>query len=93
MNDLDLDRYCSGLQYDLNVLTSRCATEGGEGWGRCEFNKPMWPYSNTGYDGWKSRSLEEIRAALRNKVDHQAEAVADAAWQTNMRVEGQKGEA
>lgn len=93
VNDLDLDRYCSGLQYDLNVLTSRPATTGGEAWGRCEFNRPMWPYSNTGYEGWRSRSLEEIREALRNKVDHQAEAVADAAWQTNMRVEKERGEA
>lgn len=87
VNDLDLDRYTAGLQYDLNVLTSRPAHTSSEEWVACDLNKPLWPYSISGYHAWRNKSLGEIRAALRAKVDHQAEAVADGHWQSKTRVE------
>lgn len=33
-----------------------------------EDNLPLYPLSNEGYEGWKDRSLDEIRSALRAKV-------------------------
>lgn len=77
VNDLDLDRYCAGLQYDLNVLTSRPAHDSSSDWAACDFNKPLWPYSHSGYNDWKNRSLGEIRVALKNKVDQQAETAGE----------------
>ncbi|KAI5778716.1 Bestrophin, RFP-TM, chloride channel-domain-containing protein [Geopyxis carbonaria] len=81
VNDLDLDGYCRSLQYDLNVLTSRPAHPPPTDWMACDFNRPLWPYSVSGYQAWKGRSVKEIRVALANKVNHQAvqaEAEAEA---------------
>ncbi|KAF8250434.1 UPF0187-domain-containing protein [Wilcoxina mikolae CBS 423.85] len=87
VNDLDLDRYCQSLQYDLNVMTSRPGYTNPKEWMATESNKPLWPYSVSGYNSWKSRSVEEIRQALAGKVSHQANVVRDEMFRSGEREE------
>lgn len=69
VNDLPLDRYCTGLEVDLNVLTSH-APPGPEDWMMKEDNKPLARYSDDGWDKLKAKSLEEIREELVHKMEH-----------------------
>lgn len=71
VNDLDLDRYCAGLQMDMNVLVSKPPPKP-EDWIEQDDNLPLWPYSLSGHNSWKSRSVGDIRKALAGKLDHQA---------------------
>jgi hypothetical protein len=52
-----------------------------------EANKPLWPYSVSGYDSWKSRSVAEIRQALAGKVSHQANVVREEIFKSGEREE------
>ena len=85
VNDLDLDRYCSSLQYDLNVLTSRPGLRPANQWMGTDDNQPLWPYSVSGWGSWKSRSIAEIREALANKVTHQAAVLHDGGLKSGER--------
>lgn len=71
VNDLGLDRYCAGLQRDLNVLTSRAPPKSKE-WVMKGENLPLWPYSMSGWDHWNDKSISQIREALENKIAHQS---------------------
>ena len=77
VNDLDLDRYCQNLQYDLSLMTARPAHTSPKEWIATDVNKPLWPYSVSSYNSWRSRSVAEIRAALAGKVSHQAATVRE----------------
>lgn len=73
VNDLDLDRYCKALQYDLNVLTATPKSERDD-WIYSDQNKPLWPYSTSGYNRWQGASMSQIRKALADKPTHQYKA-------------------
>lgn len=75
VNDLDLDRYCTALEMDLNVLTSRPPPKP-EDWLKNVENIPLWPYRDN-WNTWKSRTSGNIRTALEKKVDHQSVWLAD----------------
>jgi len=90
VNDLDLDRYCTSLQMDLNVLTSSPPPKAG-GWLNAPANAPLWPYSLSSYDSWRVRPEEQIRRALVERVDHQSAKVADME-DSAKRVEGHHGD-
>ncbi|RPA99079.1 UPF0187-domain-containing protein [Choiromyces venosus 120613-1] len=90
VNDLDLDRYCTSLQIDLNVLTSSPAPKA-DAWLKAPANAPLWPYSLSSYDSWKVRPEDQIRQALKEKVDHQGVKIEDLA-DSAKRVEGHRGD-
>lgn len=69
VNDLPLDRYCTGLEVDLNVLTSH-APPSPEDWMMKDDNKPLARYSDDGWDKLKAKTLEEIREELVHKMEH-----------------------
>jgi len=73
VNDLDLDRYCKALQYDLNVLTATPKSERDD-WIISDNNKPLWPYSASGYNRWRGATTTQIRKALAEKPTHQYKA-------------------
>lgn len=75
VNDLGLGRYCSGLQRDLNVLTSQAPPKSEE-WMMSDKNMPLWPYTKGGWGYWKGKSIDEIRYALAHKVDDQSARLA-----------------
>ena len=106
VNDLDLDKYCQSLQYDLNVLTARPAKSQADKWMRVDNNQPLWPYSLSGFNSWESRGINgtyrslflfflarvevltanaEIRAALADKVHHQAVVVQEGRFRSGER--------
>jgi len=85
VNDLDLEKYCQSLQYDLNVLTARPAKVQVDKWMRVDDNQPLWPYSLSGYNSWESRGIDEIRAALADKVHHQAAVVQEGRFRSGER--------
>ncbi|KAG0128279.1 Bestrophin, RFP-TM, chloride channel-domain-containing protein [Tuber indicum] len=90
VNDLDLDRYCTSLQLDLNVLTSSPPPKAQE-WLKAPANTPLWPYSLSSYDSWRARQQGEIRRALVHRVDHQSVELADHE-DSAKRVEGRHGD-
>lgn len=69
VNDLPLERYCSELAKELDVLTSVPAPKFND---MLQFtkadNKVLWPLSTSGYGEWSQRSVSDIRSALRAKV-------------------------
>jgi len=87
VNDLDLDRYCESLQYDLNVLTASPASTQVDKWMLVDDNQPLWPYSLSGFNSWKSRGIDEIRQALSDKVRHQADVVQEGRFKSGERVD------
>ncbi|KAA8912065.1 Bestrophin, RFP-TM, chloride channel-domain-containing protein [Sphaerosporella brunnea] len=87
VNDLDLDRYCQSLQYDLNVLTSRPGKVENKNWMATNLNKPLWPYSLSGWNVWQNRSVAEIREALAGKVHQQAVAMTEGKFRSGEREE------
>ncbi|KAJ5589828.1 hypothetical protein N7450_003800 [Penicillium hetheringtonii] len=67
VNDLPLDTYCHQIAQELDVITAS-ATPKVKDFTAHEDNLPLYPLSKEGYLGWKDRSVEEIRSALRAKV-------------------------
>ncbi|KAL6250332.1 hypothetical protein RBB50_002634 [Rhinocladiella similis] len=67
VNDLPLDAYCRELAADIDVLTSMPAPTAEDFIATAE-NKVLFPLSMNGYENWKSRSLVDIRKALRSKA-------------------------
>jgi hypothetical protein len=55
-----------------------------------DFNMPLWPYSLSGWNSWKSRSVAEIRQALAGKVSHQAAALHEGNFISGEREERKK---
>ncbi|KAL2073067.1 hypothetical protein VTL71DRAFT_10391 [Oculimacula yallundae] len=71
VNDLPLDDYCRELSSELDTLTSVPAPRFGDvvrGCGGKTENKVLWPLSEGGFDSWNSRSVRDIRSALKSKV-------------------------
>ena len=56
-------------------------------WIASDSNKPLWPYSVSGYNSWRSRSVAEIRAALAGKVSYQATVAREEQFTSSKRDE------
>ncbi|CUS13838.1 unnamed protein product [Tuber aestivum] len=69
VNDLDLDRYCKSLQFDLHVLTSSPPPKSLEVF-QDPISIPLWPY-NDPYARCKDLPLDQIRTALAERVGMQ----------------------
>jgi ion channel-forming bestrophin family protein len=67
VNDLPLDTYCRELAADIDVLTSMPAPESKD-FIEVSQNKVLFPLSNGEYKSWEAKSVEEIRAALKEKA-------------------------
>jgi putative membrane protein len=67
VNDLPLDTYCRELAADIDVLTSMPAPQM-EDFVKVSQNKILLPLSNSEYQSWEAKSVEEIRAALKEKA-------------------------
>ncbi|KAL1968959.1 hypothetical protein VTN77DRAFT_793 [Rasamsonia byssochlamydoides] len=67
VNDLPLDTYCRQLASELDIITATPAPKMDSFLNSSE-NLVLYPLSLKGYDSWKQRSVDEIRAALRTKV-------------------------
>ncbi|OJJ35632.1 hypothetical protein ASPWEDRAFT_110758 [Aspergillus wentii DTO 134E9] len=67
VNDLPLDTYCRNIAQELDIITASPPPKV-EDFTTHEDNLPLYPLSTDGYPGWKDRSVQEIRAALRAKV-------------------------
>ena len=59
-------------------------------WIATDVNKPLWPYSVSSYNSWRSRSVAEIRAALAGKVSYQAATLREEAITSSERDEKSK---
>lgn len=66
VNDLPLDTYCRELAADIDVLTSMPAPESKD-FIEVSQNK-VFPLSVGEYQSWEAKSVEEIRAALKEKA-------------------------
>ncbi|CRG88613.1 UPF0187 protein [Talaromyces islandicus] len=67
VNDLPLDSYCVQLAKEIDIITATPPAKM-ERIMRSSENLVLYPLSPDGYDKWKDRSVEDIRAALRAKV-------------------------
>lgn len=67
VNDLPLDTYCRQIALELDIITATPAPRVDDFTVRDD-NLVLYPLSMDGYNDWKDRSVEEIRAALRTKV-------------------------
>ncbi|KAK5167712.1 uncharacterized protein LTR77_007411 [Saxophila tyrrhenica] len=67
VNDLPLDAYCQELANEIDTLTSQPPPLDNAQWMRDGGAKVLWPFSGMEYKEWESRSLEDIRAALKLK--------------------------
>lgn len=67
VNDLPLDSYCKQLSSEIDIITATPPAKM-ERIMRSNDNLVLYPLSPDGYDKWKDRSVDEIRAALRSKV-------------------------
>jgi ion channel-forming bestrophin family protein len=67
VNDLPLDIYCRELAADIDVLTAMPAPESKD-FIKVSQNKVLFPLSNGEYKSWEAKSVEEIRAALKEKA-------------------------
>ena len=67
VNDLPLDTYCRELAADIDVLTSMPAPQM-EDFVKVSQNKILLPLSNSEYQSWEAKSVEEIRTALKEKA-------------------------
>jgi hypothetical protein len=68
VNDLPLDMFCDQIAHDVDVISSAPAPKPGD-FAKRGLNKPLWPLSRSGYAVWVQRSEEQIREALRLKVE------------------------
>lgn len=67
-NDLPLDAFCRELANDIDSLTAHPAPLNNEEWMKEGAAKLMWPYNSLEYKAWESKSVEDIRHALRRKA-------------------------
>ncbi|RDW75660.1 hypothetical protein BP5796_06481 [Coleophoma crateriformis] len=67
VNDLPLDQYCQEIALDLDTITSRPAPAFSEFTGHHD-NKVLWPLSTSSFHDWNSRSVADIRSALKSKI-------------------------
>jgi predicted membrane chloride channel (bestrophin family) len=67
VNDLPLDTYCRELAADIDVLTSMPTPENKD-FIESSQNKVLFPLSDGEYRSWEAKSVEQIRAALKEKV-------------------------
>ncbi|PYH42021.1 UPF0187 domain membrane protein [Aspergillus saccharolyticus JOP 1030-1] len=67
VNDLPLETYCRQLANELDIISAMPPPKLDE-FGVREDNFVLFPLSTSGYNEWKERSVEDIRAALRSKV-------------------------
>lgn len=74
VNDLPLDSYCRELAGDIDVLTSLPPPSTAK-FVASEANKVLYPLSDSGYGSWDSKSVEDIRRALKSKATTNAESV------------------
>lgn len=68
VNDLPLDAYCHELATDIDAMTSKPAPLNIEEWMRDRGAKVLWPLSSWEFKAWETRSVEDIRAALKAKA-------------------------
>ncbi|KAF2195971.1 UPF0187-domain-containing protein [Delitschia confertaspora ATCC 74209] len=68
VNDLPLDAFCDQIRQDIDVIISKPAPTA-ESFLTREEHTLLYPLSHLGYDAWESKSIDEIRAALRVKPD------------------------
>lgn len=68
VNDLPLDAFCHELANDIDALTSRPAPMNVEDWMRERGSKVLWPLSSWEFKAWETRSVDDIRAALKAKA-------------------------
>lgn len=74
VNDLPLDSYCKQIASEIDIVTATPAPKMMNIM-TSEDNFVLYPLSLDGYDKWKDRSTEDIRAALRAKVTAQKQFV------------------
>lgn len=67
VNDLPLDDFCSQIKYDIDIIMSRKPPSPEEFIKKGD-NMVLYPLSMAGYQEWKERSVDDIRAALKTKV-------------------------
>ncbi|KAJ5099800.1 hypothetical protein N7532_006801 [Penicillium argentinense] len=67
VNDLPLDTYCRQIAIELDIITATPRPNVDDFMTRAD-NLVLFPLSQSGYDEWKDRSVEDIRGALRAKV-------------------------
>ncbi|KAJ5702413.1 hypothetical protein N7488_009961 [Penicillium malachiteum] len=67
VNDLPLDTYCRQIAVELDLITATPPPKVDDFMTRDD-NLVMFPLSQSGYNEWKDRSTEDIRAALKAKV-------------------------
>lgn len=67
VNDLPLEAFCEELESDINVITSQPPPRPGQFLNH-RLNMPVWPLSHSSYEGWRSRSKQDIRDALMTKT-------------------------
>jgi predicted membrane chloride channel (bestrophin family) len=67
VNDLPLDSYCHEIANDIDALTSMPAPKVDE-WMIERGSRVLYPLSHMKYKAWETRSVEEIRTALKMKA-------------------------
>ncbi|KAJ6007710.1 hypothetical protein N7540_011686 [Penicillium herquei] len=67
VNDLPLDTYCRQIALELDLITATPAPKVDDFMTRDD-NLVMFPLSQSGYNEWKDRSADDIRAALKAKM-------------------------
>ncbi|KAF1992180.1 UPF0187-domain-containing protein [Aulographum hederae CBS 113979] len=76
VNDLPLDAFCKQLAAEIDVIAATPAPKQEE-FVRNTQNLVLFPLSVSGYELWESRSVEQIRKALRDKVNMTMNEKAD----------------
>lgn len=77
VNDLPLELFCDQIEHDCDVMVSKPAPKA-ESFMKQIDNMPLYPQYMNGYADWAGRSLEEIREALRLKMDSRAASWSNA---------------
>jgi putative membrane protein len=67
VNDLPLDAFCQQIAADLDIISSSPAPKPSE-FMKKDTNMLLYPLSGLGYHVWASRTDDEIREALTDKV-------------------------
>ncbi|KAK6357032.1 hypothetical protein TWF718_001363 [Orbilia javanica] len=85
VNDLNLDRYCDSISLELDMIISLAPPKDSDFIIR-EDNYVMFPNMNEGYNSWKSKGIEKIRAELKQKpLRHANPALAREIRQSELR--------
>jgi putative membrane protein len=67
VNDLPLEAYCDQLIAEIAIITSHKPIKF-DAVADQQTNKMLYPLSNNGFDHWKQRSVDDIRAALKARA-------------------------